>query len=122
MPNPASDGLQRRRSRNLILDLAYDICASVPFILGATPSYLYSSRAPKAAAGMSLLWPLYVAAVIEFPAPGMRAWIITRFEWIGQTMGIKQAECVAQVLRTKKEITVWDRLETLRPDEELDDW
>ena len=54
--------------------------------------------------------------------PGAHAWIITRLEMIGRTMGIKQAESLAKVLRTKKEITAWDKFETARADEVFDDW
>lgn len=53
---------------------------------------------------------------------GMRAWIITRLELIGRMMGIKQAESLANVLRTKREITAWDKFETARVDEVVDDW
>ena len=37
-------------------------------------------------------------------------------------MGIKQAESLANVLRTKREITAWDKFETARADEVVDDW
>ena len=122
MPNPAIDGLQRRRSHNLLSIFAYEICASVPFILGATRSSLKPTQAPRAATGISLLWPLYVTAIMDQKAPGMHAWIITRLELIGQTMGVKQADCVAKVLRAKKEITAWERFETVRSDEVINDW
>ena len=37
-------------------------------------------------------------------------------------MGIKQAESLAKVLKTRKHITVWDKFETARADEVVDDW
>lgn len=53
---------------------------------------------------------------------GMRTWIITRLELIGRFMGIKQAQSLAEVLRTQQEITAWDKFERVRADEVLDDW
>lgn len=37
-------------------------------------------------------------------------------------MGIKQAQSLAEVLRTQQEITAWDKFERVRADEVLDDW
>ena len=53
---------------------------------------------------------------------GMRAWIITQLEFIGRVTGIKQAESLANVLKVKLEITAWDKFETARADELVDDW
>ncbi|CAD6572298.1 MAG: hypothetical protein ASARMPRED_005228 [Alectoria sarmentosa] len=122
MPNPALHESQQYRSVILLANLAYDICASVPFILGASRSSIYSSRLPRAASGTVLLWPLYLVATMDQQLGGMRAWIITRLELIGRMMGIKQAESLANVLRTKREITAWDKFETARADEVVDDW
>lgn len=122
MPNPALDESQRRHSENLLANLAYDICASAPFILGASSSSVYSSQPARAASGTALLWPFYLAATMDQQLVGVRAWIITRLELIGRIMGIKQAESLANVLRTKREITAWDKFETVRADEVLDDW
>lgn len=122
MPNLALDESQRRQSEALLTNLAYDICASAPFILGTSNSSVYSSPPPRAAAGASLLWPFYVVATMEQGFTGMRAWIITRLALVGRIMGIKQAESLANVLRTKREITAWDKFETARADEVVDDW
>lgn len=122
MLNPALDESLRSKSELLFANLAYDICASAPFILGTSDSAGSSSQPPRAAAGASLLWPLYLAATMEQQYTGMRAWVITRLEFIGRNIGIKQAESLANVLRTKKEITAWDRFETARTDEVIDDW
>lgn len=122
MPNPALDQSHRRQSEFLFVNLAYDICASAPFILGPLNSAVHSSRPPRAAAGVTLLWPFYLAATMEQQYTGMRAWIITRLELIGRIMGIKQAESLANVLKTEREITAWDKFETARADEVVDDW
>ncbi len=122
MLNPVLHASQRSQSEALLVDLAHDICASVPFILGASHSAVYSSRPPRATDGTPLIWPLYVAATMDQNIPGMRAWVITRLEMIGRTMGIKQAESLASILRIKREITAWDKFETVRAGEVLDDW
>lgn len=118
MLSPALDGLQRRQSEILFADLACDICASAPFILGASQS----SPPPRAAAGAALLWPFYLVATMDRQFAGMSAWIVTRLQVIGQTMGIKQAESLAHILKANKEITAWDKFETARADEVFDDW
>ena len=122
MPNAGLMKSQQRHSEYLIAKLAHEICASVPFIVGTSESSIYSLRHQSAATATGLLWPLYVAGVINLQITGMRAWIITRLELIGLIMGIKQAESLAHVLRTKPEITAWDKLETIQADEVLDDW
>ena len=122
MPNPALDESQRRQSKILLANLAYDICATAPFMLGSLDSSPNSPWPPRAAAGTALLWPFYLVATMNQQFPAMRAWIITRLALIGQNMGIKQAESLANVLKTKREITAWDRIETARADEVLDDW
>ena len=122
LPSPALDESQRRESNFLLANLACDICASAPSILGASNSSICSSRPPRAAAGLSLLWPLYLVATMEQQRAGMCAWIITRLEYIGRVMGIRQAESVANVLKSRKHITAWDKLETARADEAVDEW
>ena len=122
MPNAALNESQRRRSKDLLAKFAHEICASVPFIVGASESSIYSLRRQSAATAIGLLWPLYLAATMDLQITGMRAWIITRLELIGLTMGVKQAESLAYVLRTKEEITSWDKYETTQADEVLDDW
>ena len=122
MPNAALMESQQRHSEYLFAKLAHEICASVPFIVGASESSIYSLQRQSTATATGLLWPLYVAGVMNLQITGMRAWIITRLELIGTTMGVKQAESLAHVLRTKGEITAWDKLETIQADEVLDDW
>ena len=92
IPNAALERSQRRQSEVVLADLAHKICASAPFILGVSPSHIESSRAPSAATVLALRWPLYLAASIDQQVSGRRAWIITRLELIGRTLGITQAE------------------------------
>ena len=121
MPNPSIDKSQRHHSKVLLTNLVYDICASAPFILGSKSS-VCSSQPPRAGAGAPLLWVLYLVATMDQELPGVRTWVITRLMLIGRMMGIKQAESLANVLKIKREITAWDKFETARTDEVVDDW
>ena len=122
LPDPSINESQRRHSKVLLTNLVYDICASAPFILGSSKFSVCSSRPPRAGAGASLLWVLYLVATMDQELPGVRTWVITRLALIGRMMGIKQAESLANVLKTKREITAWDKFQTARTDEIVNDW
>lgn len=118
--NPTWDNvhIERRRSETLLARLNVDICASVPFALGEIDGVFL----PRASAGIALVWPLYLAATMDGGLESTRAWVITRLDKLGHEMGIQQAVSLANVLKTKRHITAWDRFESTRPDEELSDW
>jgi branched-subunit amino acid ABC-type transport system permease component len=84
-------------SASITVQLAGDICSTVPFCLGFS---LKNSQAPKmkhfpmAITGCHLVWPLYIATRTEF-GPEMREWAISRLRGISENMGIKQAMVVA---------------------------
>lgn len=122
--NPAHENrsIQRRESEMALAGLNADICATVPYILGDLPTESQTSILPRAAAGMGLLCPLYLAATMDTVSQRTRAWVITRFDKLGHLMGIQQAVTLANVLRTKRHITAWDRFEIVRMDDELQDW
>lgn len=86
-------------SRSIILSLINAICASVPNLL----------QSSFAAAGVALLWPLYVSGQISpRSAPlddGTRSWIIGRLESIGTDIGVCQATMLAGILSKHIEVT-----------------
>ncbi|KAK5281075.1 hypothetical protein LTR20_002464 [Exophiala xenobiotica] len=90
---------QISRSRSTILSLIDAICASVPSLL----------HTKCAAAGVGLLWPLYVAAQISpRTAPVLaatRVWIIGRLTKIDTDMGLHQAAMLAGLLYEDIEVT-----------------
>ncbi|KAK5474409.1 hypothetical protein LTR43_006403 [Exophiala xenobiotica] len=90
---------QISRSRSTILSLINAICASVPSLL----------QTKCAAAGVGLLWPLYVAAQISpRTAPVLaatRVWIIGRLTKIDTDMGLHQAAMLAGLLYEDIEVT-----------------
>jgi hypothetical protein len=90
---------QISHSRSTILSLIDAVCASVPSLL----------QSNFAAAGVGLLWTLYVSAQISPRAAPLhdatRSWIIGRLEKIGAEMGVRQATTLAGLLHKKVEVT-----------------
>jgi hypothetical protein len=99
---------QRLASEQLFTELTAEICGSVPPFLG----YPNGQNKPPVMIGMLLLWPLYTCAAQDYASPKVRDWVIRQFHKIGETMGIQLATSLARVLRTRREITVWDRIDT----------
>ena len=114
--------VQWRESELLLARLSADICASVPFILGDVEVPGGIPSLPKAAGGVALVWPLYLAATMDTASESTRAWVVTRFEKLGHLMGVQQAISLSHVLKSGKIITAWDRFESTRIDEELVEW
>ena len=90
---------QLSQVRATIIDLVDAVCASVPNLL----------QSHFAAAGVALLWPLYLSGQISqrtAPLPATtRAWIIGRLEKICKEMGVRQAGMLAGLLRQRIEVT-----------------
>jgi hypothetical protein len=86
-------------SRSMIISLVDAVCASVPGLL----------KSDLAAAGVNLLWTLYVSAQISpqtAPLPvATRSWITGRLEKIGKEMGVRQATTLAMILHQQGEVT-----------------
>lgn len=98
---------QRLASEQLFKKLTADICRSVPPFLG----YQNSQKCAPVMIGTLLLWPLYTCAAQTFVSPRTREWIILQLDRIGETMGIQLATSLAQLLRNRREVTVWDRID-----------
>ncbi|CAI7630891.1 unnamed protein product [Penicillium glandicola] len=71
----------------------------------------YASTLPSfevsGAGGVSLVWPLLIAANSGFASPQLRKWIIGCLEKIGHSMGINQALAMAQLLRDGMDSRAW---------------
>lgn len=103
-------------SNSMLLQLAHDICASVPYCLGYDNALDPALREPpRAASGNLLLWPLYSAAVTGMVSPMMRDWVAGRLMLIGEVIGIKQAIALAQSLMSTQDIGDW-QLEDSKPE------
>ena len=101
---------QRLAAEQMLKKLTADICASVPPFLG----YQNCQKSASVVVGTLLLWPLYTCAAQNYVSPMTRNWVILQFEKIGETMGIRLATSLAEVLRAKGEVTVWDRTEAAK--------
>jgi hypothetical protein len=106
-------------SNSTLLQLAHDICASVPYCLGYDNALDPALREPpRAASGNLLLWPLYSAAVTGMVSPMMRDWVAGRLMLIAEVIGIKQAIPLAHSLMTMRDIDEW-QLENSIPIKEV---
>lgn len=88
-------------SRSRLLELAHDICSSVPFFLGyiANQTEHRSQPPPKAVTGNLLLWPLFIAARAPLVSSALREWVANRLRMISEVMGIRQAALLAYILK-----------------------
>lgn len=96
------------QSELLQTKMSDDICASVSFYFEGT-DFRNSPYAVKVSAGVSLLWPLYVVATMFHRTEARTEWVIKQFERIGGVLGIHQATAIANLLKRKREITLWNR-------------
>jgi hypothetical protein len=80
-----------QNSASITVQLAGNICSSVPFCLAFRPENSQAPKKnhfPKAITGCLLVWPLYIATRTEF-GPEMREWAVSRLRRIAEDMGIK---------------------------------
>ncbi|KAJ5991609.1 hypothetical protein N7522_011816 [Penicillium canescens] len=81
--------------RSTIRRLGADICRSVPFHLGACNSEVLPETPilpPESyLGGLMLLWPLFIAGIIEGPKHPQRRWVIQCLKTIGHSWGLDQA-------------------------------
>jgi hypothetical protein len=103
----SSHDAQRLASEQLFKKLTADVCASVPPFLG----YRNGQKNAPVVIGTLLLWPLYTCAAQNYVSPITRDWVILQFDRIGENTGIRLATYLARVLRTKGEVTVWDKID-----------
>ncbi|KAJ6082495.1 hypothetical protein N7499_007369 [Penicillium canescens] len=91
-----------KTQRATIRRLGLDICSSIPFHLGACNSevLLETTIFPPESylGGLMLLWPLFVAGLVESPAHPQRLWAIQCLQTIGNTWGLASALAEMDVL------------------------
>jgi hypothetical protein len=104
-------------STDTIYEMQADILCTVPQHIGYFPdggttfktlSEVDQSMLPtiKMAGGSFLLWPLWLAGILDISTEEVRRFVIRNLNSIGRTMGIKHAHVLADILETKAEITV----------------
>lgn len=124
---PPSQDPQTEQYDLQLVNLASDVCAGTPCLLDVVTSKSMGIQSPRAAIGISLLWPLYIAANCDIPVPGLRPWVVTQLERIGHDMGIQQALSLARLLRVGGDPQFWERMtrpgaDMNRLEEETDEW
>lgn len=116
--------------RQTALRLVEDICASVPFSLGSEMEMeMTSDKSAGAAAansppcasfaisgsgGLTLMWPLLVAANSGVAPKDLRDWIAGCLDKIGHSMGINQALAMSKLLQDRMRTRAW-----LSPEHEM---
>ncbi|KAJ5204854.1 uncharacterized protein N7498_005733 [Penicillium cinerascens] len=86
--------------RSTIQRLSLDICRSVPFHLGANQKDASPNFPPPESyiGGLMLLWPLFLAGVVESPSHSQRRWVVSCLRMIGNTMGLDQALALMDIV------------------------
>lgn len=86
--------------RSTIQRLSVDICRSVPFHLGAHQKDTPPNFPPPESyiGGLMLLWPLFLAGVVENPSHSQRRWVVSCLRMIGNTMGLDQALALMDIV------------------------
>ena len=91
-----------RTLRATIRRLAVDICRSVPFHLGAhLDPHVPANGVPPPEGylgGLMLLWPLFLAGVVENPNHQLRRWVVQCLRMIGNTMGLDQSLALMDIV------------------------
>ncbi|KAL4970053.1 Zn(II)2Cys6 transcription factor domain-containing protein [Aspergillus stella-maris] len=92
-----------------ICSLADDICASMPYHLGYRtgldsevryPSESFpDGRYPRLLSACHIMWPLYVAGIVEGVDPAQRLWISRQLAFISGEMGIGKAAVLGGLVR-----------------------
>lgn len=86
--------------------LTEDICASVPYHLGATESSTLEDWNGTPPGGMTrLIWPLFVASDCNGASPELVKWITNTLSRIGHGVGIQQAVVMSNLLKAGRHLS-----------------
>ncbi|KAK3686352.1 hypothetical protein LTR37_019895 [Vermiconidia calcicola] len=66
-----------------------------------------SSNPARATGGLNLLWPLFLAGMMEVSTDEVRQYCVRIFKHIGDDMGIRQALVLAKVVESRTWIEAW---------------
>jgi len=102
-------------STDTLYELQADILYSVPQHMGIFPERGESGSLiqqvggvyGRMSGGWFLLWPLWLAGVMDISTEEVRDYALLNLGNIGDVMGIKQAYVLAELLRAKQEVAVW---------------
>lgn len=98
---------QNKQSVLAMLNMQADILASIPSHM---PSTLQDKRTSlmEASRGYFVLWPLYMAGVMDLATQPIKTWVIGRLKAIAKIIGIQQAIVLAEILEEHRHVAAWD--------------
>jgi hypothetical protein len=102
-------------STDTLYEMQADILCSVPHHMGVFPerdtSQSLMQRAGGAYGRMSggwfILWPLWLAGVMDIATEEVREYCLWGLRNVGNSMGIKQALVLAELLKAKQDVAIW---------------
>ncbi|KAH8810895.1 hypothetical protein F5884DRAFT_668441 [Xylogone sp. PMI_703] len=110
---------QMAESWRITIKLRDDLLASIPQQIDS--NFNQDARSPtsrsdkdrptphlRGMTGYYVVWQLFVAGSLEQTSPKLRAWVVNRLRFVGDTMGVKQASVIADILENYKPIKAWD--------------
>lgn len=105
----ASGSEYRRTAANsstIAQQMTADICASVPYHLGATADSPYENlNSNRTSAVIRLIWPLFIAADTTGVTQQTIDWIANTLFRIGHGVGIRQALVMSELLRQGRHLS-----------------
>lgn len=97
-------GSQMIRWRKTLLDLANDVCSTVPYLLGEIDGQGIPRGTAKGIAlgGYMLLYPLQIISTVEGLPESYHDWIETKLIYIAGIQGIEQASLILKFNKIRK--------------------
>ena len=101
------NAMQLDSSVKIMLEMQADILGSVPH---HTPSLLNQSSSGLLDGSRSyfVLWPLFLVGTMDLTTEPIRRWAAARLRNIGETVGIRQAIVIAELLNRRGLPIAWD--------------
>jgi hypothetical protein len=104
---------QNAQSVHTMYKMQADILATIPMHVPSTPNDRPTSLM-EGSRGYFVLWPLYMAGVMDLATQPIKTWVIGRLRAIADQVGIRQATLLADILETHRHISAWDTKPTPR--------
>ena len=98
---------QNAQSVHAMLKMQADILATIPAYVPSRIDIRPSSLM-EGSRGYFVLWPLYMAGVMDLATQQIKTWVIGRLRAISEQVGIRQASLLADILETHRHVAAWD--------------
>jgi hypothetical protein len=93
-------------AKSNLLQMIYNICASVPFLLGIPNTANSTVYLPRTVGGNPILWLLYTALCTDIVSDIIYKQALGRLKHVADIIGIRQAAPVGYILSIGKEVSV----------------